>query len=174
MHRQRPATSADVPAITAIYRHWVLHGTATFEIDPPDEAEMRRRLEGITGAGYPYLVGVDGGDRVLGYAYANVYRPRIAYRATVEDSIYVHPDATNSGVGTALLDSLIGDCNARGYRQMVAVIGDSAQTASIRLHQSLGFTFVGTLHAVGYKFDRWLDSVFMQRALGSGDSTPFA
>lgn len=167
----RPATTADIPAITSIYAHSVLSGTATFEIDPPDEAEMRRRLESITDAGFPYILAERNGQ-ILGYAYANAYRPRPAYRFTVEDSIYVAPHIHRGGVGRALLARLIEECTARDYRQMIAVIGDSRQTPSIQLHRALGFTFAGTLHAVGYKFDRWLDGVLMQLALGAGDTAP--
>ena len=167
----RAAALADIPAITEIYAYSVVHGTATFEIDPPDEAEMRRRFEAITAAGFPYLVA--GHDReILGYAYANAYRPRPAYRFTVEDSIYVAPQSHRGGVGRALLGCLIEECEQRDYRQMIAVIGDSAQMPSIQLHRALGFTFAGTLHAVGYKFDRWLDGMLMQRALGAGDTAP--
>jgi L-amino acid N-acyltransferase YncA len=166
----RAATASDIPAITAIYRESVLHGTASFELEPPDEAEMRRRFAAITGAGYPYMVAeLDG--RVVGYAYANAYRTRPAYRFTVEDSIYLAPDAQGKGIGRVLLETLIAICTMDGYRLMLAVIGDSAQYASIRLHRSLGFTFCGTLHSVGYKFDRWLDSVIMELPLGNGDKS---
>ena len=164
----RVARASDIPAITAIYGASVQHGTASFELDPPDEAEMRRRFEAITGAGYPYLVAELGG-RVVGYAYANAYRTRPAYRFTVEDSIYLAPDMQGKGIGRALLDALVSSCIEKGYRLMLAVIGDSAQYASIRLHRSVGFTFSGTLHSVGYKFDRWLDSVLMELPLGDGD-----
>lgn len=164
----RPAAASDIPAVTAIYATAVLEGTASFELDPPDEAEMRRRFEAVTGAGYPYLVAeLDG--RVVGYAYAGAYRTRPAYRFTVEDSIYIAPQAQGRGVGRALLEALVGICVGRGYRLMLAVIGDSANYASIRLHRSVGFTFCGTLHSVGYKFDRWLDSVIMELPLGDGD-----
>ena len=166
----RSASASDIPAITAIYGASVLHGTASFEVEPPDEAEMRRRFEAITGAGYPYIVAeLDG--RVTGYAYANAYRTRPAYRFTVEDSIYLAPDMQGKGIGRALLESLVSTCTAKGYRLMLAVIGDSAQQASIRLHRSQGFTFCGTIHSVGYKFDRWLDSVIMQLPLGEGDKS---
>lgn len=167
----RNATAADIPAIAAIYGAAVSSGTASFELEPPDAAEMRRRFETITSAGFPYLVAeLDG--RVLGYAYVSQYRPRPAYRYSVENSIYVAPDAHRSGVGRRLLDALIDAATAKGYRQMIAVIGDSRQAASIGLHRNAGFTFVGTIHSVGYKHGRWLDSVLMQRALGPGDSTP--
>ena len=166
----RPATAADIPAITAIYRPAVLHGTATFEIEPPDEAEMLRRFEAITGSGYPYFVAeVDG--RIQGYAYVNAYRTRPAYRFTVEDSIYIAPDAQGKGIGRVLLQSLIEASTAKGYRLMVAVIGDSKTYGSIAVHRNAGFTFCGTIHSVGYKFGRWLDSVIMQLPIGDGDKS---
>ena len=164
----RAATASDIPAIAAIYGASVLHGTASFELEPPDEAEMRQRFDAITRGGYPYIVAeLDG--RIVGYAYANAYRTRPAYRFTVEDSIYLAPDAQGKGIGRALLEALVAACTDKGYRLMLAVIGDSAQYASIRLHRSVGFTFCGTLHSVGYKFDRWLDSVVMELPLGDGD-----
>ncbi len=166
----RPATAADIPAITAIYRPAVLTGTASFEVDPPDEEEMRRRFEAITGAGYPYFVAELGGC-VAGYAYAGPYRTRPAYRYTVENSVYVAPDAQGKGVGRALLAPLIAACTRQGYRLMVAVIGDSANLASITLHRRAGFTHCGTIHAVGFKFGRWLDSVIMELPLGEGASS---
>jgi L-amino acid N-acyltransferase YncA len=166
----RAATLADVAAITAIYRPAVLQGTATFELEPPDEHEMLHRFKAITEAGYPYFVAELGG-RVVGYAYANAYRTRPAYRFTVEDSIYLAPEAQGKGIGRSLLNALIDTSTAKGYRLMVAVIGDSRQYGSIALHRSAGFTFCGTIHSVGYKFDRWLDSIIMERQLGSGDKT---
>jgi L-amino acid N-acyltransferase YncA len=166
----RSARASDIPAITAIYAASVQTGTASFELEPPDEAEMRKRFEAIAGAGYPYLVAELAG-RVVGYAYANAYRTRPAYRFTVEDSIYLAADMQGKGIGRALLDALVGACTERGYRLMLAVIGDSAQYASIRLHRSVGFRFCGTLHSVGYKFGRWLDSIIMELPLGEGDST---
>jgi len=167
----RAATPADIPAITRIYAHAVRHGTASFELDAPDEAEMSRRQRALLDGGYPYLVAeVD--SRVAGYAYAGPYRARPAYRFSVENSIYVAPEAHRRGVGRALLDRLIAECETRGYRLMIAVIGDSAQTPSIALHRAAGFKLVGALEGVGYKFDRWLDTVLMQRALGAGMSTP--
>ena len=165
----RPATSADIPAITRIYAHAVRHGTASFEHDPPDEAEMARRQRALLEGGYPYLVAGIGGA-VAGYAYAGPYRTRPAYRYTVENSIYIAPEAHRRGLGRALLDRLIAECEARNYRLMIAVIGDSAQTPSIELHRAAGFKMVGAFEAVGYKFDRWLDSVLMQRPLGRGSS----
>jgi L-amino acid N-acyltransferase YncA len=166
----RAATPADIAAIAGIYAPAVLHGTASFETEPPDPEEMLRRFQASTGAGFPYFVAEREG-RVLGYAYANAYRTRPAYRFTVEDSVYIAADAQGSGVGRMLLQALIDACTAQGFRLMVAVIGDSAQFASIALHRRLGFTFCGTIHSVGYKFDRWLDSVIMQLPLGEGDGS---
>ena len=167
----RPSRDSDLSAVTAIYRPAVLHGTASFELEPPDEAEMARRRRALLEGGYPYLVAERDGA-VVGYAYAGAYRPRPAYRFTVEDSIYVAPDRQGSGVGRALLVALIEACEALGFRQMVAVIGDSASQGSIRLHESLGFRPVGVLEAIGFKHGRWLDTVLMQRPLGHGASTP--
>ncbi len=167
----RPSAEADIAEIAAIYADAVLHGTASFEIVPPDETEMARRRRAVLAAGLPYLVAEDGG-RVLGYAYAGPYRTRPAYRSTVEDSIYVAPDAQGRGVGRALLTRLIAEAEARGFRQMVAVIGDSGNVPSIGIHRALGFSLIGTLRDVGYKHGRWLDSVLMQRALGAGATTP--
>jgi phosphinothricin acetyltransferase len=167
----RPATAADMAAITEIYRPAVLEGTATFELEPPDEAEMMRRFMAITEAGYPYFV-AEADARVLGYAYASAYRTRPAYRFTVENSVYIAPEAQGRGLGALLLKALIEAATAKGYRLMVAVIGDSRNYASITLHRSAGFTFCGTIHAVGYKLGRWLDSVIMELPLGDGDRTP--
>jgi phosphinothricin acetyltransferase len=166
----RPAEARDIAAITRIYAHAVRHGTASFELDPPDEAETARRFEALRDGGFPYLVAeLDG--RIAGYAYAGPYRVRPAYRFTVEDSIYIDPAMQRRGVGRALLDALLIEAQARGFRQMVAVIGDSAQLASIELHRAAGFRMVGAFEAVGFKFGRWLDSVLMQKALGEGDTT---
>lgn len=167
----RAATPADIVPITRIYAHAVRHGTASFEIEPPDEAEMARRQRALIEGGYPYLVAdVDG--EVAGYAYAGPYRARPAYRFSVENSIYVAPQMHRRGVGRALIDRLITESEARGYRLMIAVIGDSAQAASIELHRAAGFKLVGAFEGVGYKFDRWLDTVLMQRPLGRGRSAP--
>ncbi|UCG96553.1 MAG: N-acetyltransferase [Burkholderiales bacterium] len=166
----RAATSADIAAIQAIYAHHVLHGLASFEIEPPSAAEMHRRFESLTGDGYPYLVATVDGS-IVGYAYAGAYRSRPAYRYTVEDSVYVAPAATGRGTGRQLLSRLIDECERRGYRQMLAVIGDSANAASIELHRGCGFTVSGTLRSVGLKFGRWIDSVIMQRSLGESDRT---
>ena len=170
----RESTEDDVAAIQAIYAHHVATGGGSFEYDPPEVAEMVRRRGAVVDAGYPYLVAVDPADGgILGYAYAGAYRPRRAYRFTVEDSVYVAPGATGLGVGTALLTALIERCEELGYRQMIAVIGDSANHGSIKLHRKMGFREVGTFRDIGFKFGRWLDSVIMQRSLGpGGDSLP--
>ncbi len=171
----RPSTLADLPAITAIYAEAVLHGTGTFELEPPDQAEMARRRDDVCSKGLPWLVAQhrgDAGGQLLGYAYANHFRPRKAYRFCLEDSIYLHPDARGRGVGKLLLTELIGRCEAAGARQMLAVIGDAANGGSIGVHAALGFTHTGVLQASGWKFDRWLDVVLMQRSLGQGSATP--
>jgi L-amino acid N-acyltransferase YncA len=167
----RAASPADIRAITQIYAHAVRHGTASFELEPPDEAEMAARLQTLLKGRYPYLVAESGGA-VVGYAYAGPYRARPAYRFSVENSVYVAPQAHRRGIGRLLLDRLISDCEARGYRLMIAVIGDSAQAPSIELHRAAGFKLVGAFEGVGYKFDRWLDTVLMQRPLGKGSSAP--
>jgi phosphinothricin acetyltransferase len=168
----RLATADDIPAITRIYAHAVRHGTASFELEPPDEIEMLRRQRALIDGGFPYIVAERGG-LFLGYAYAGPFRPRPAYRFSVEDSVYIAPDAHRQGIGRALLDALIVRCTDAGFRQMIAVIGDSTlQAASIGLHAAAGFRMIGILDAAGYKFDRWLDSVYMQRALGPGSATP--
>ena len=169
----RPSTPSDLPAITAIYAHAVLHGTGTFELDPPDSAEMARRRDDVLDKGLPWLV-AQADDQVLGYAYANHFRPRRAYRFCLEDSIYLHADTRGQGVGRLLLAELVGRCEAAGARQMLAVIGDAANAGSIGVHAALGFEHTGVLKAAGWKFDRWLDVVLMQRALGGGDSLPAA
>jgi phosphinothricin acetyltransferase len=167
----RPAGIADMARIQAIYAHHVRTSLATFEVDPPDVAEMARRHADVVGRGLPYLVAeLDG--LVLGYGYAAPYRARSAYRFTVENSIYVAADARGQGVGRAVLAAVIARCAELGYRQMVAVIGDSANAASIGLHAALGFKPAGLLPAVGFKFGRWVDSVLMQRALGEGSALP--
>jgi len=170
--RLRPCRPEDIPAIQAIYADAVLTGTASFELDPPSVEEMRARWQKITAEGYPYVVAtID--DALVGYAYAGAYRPRRAYRGTVENSIYVHSGCRGSGVGRALLVELIARCTEAGFRQMIAVIGDSANAGSIGLHRSLGFDMVGTLKSVGWKHGRWLDTVLMQLPLGPGDGTGF-
>ena len=167
----RPSTPSDLPAITAIYAEAVLHGTGTFELEPPDETEMARRRDDVLCKGLPWLV-AERGDQVLGYAYANTFRPRKAYRFCLEDSIYLHPDARGQGLGRLLLTELIGRCEAAGARQMLAVIGDATNAGSIGVHAALGFEHTGVLKASGWKFGRWLDVVLMQRALGVGDTLP--
>lgn len=167
----RLASTSDLPAITAIYAHHVQSGLASFETDAPSVAEMTQRFHAITERGYPYLVAVDG-DQVLGYAYANAFRTRPAYRFTVEDSIYLAPDAARRGIGRALLLRLIEVCESAGFRQMLAVIGDSANQASIGVHRACGFSRLAVFEGLGWKFDRWVDTVIMQRALGAGVSTP--
>src|SRR4051794_18215771 len=166
----RPATEADLPAVTDIYEHAVLHGTATFELIPPDVTEMTRRFKALMDRGYPYLVAsLEGG--VIGYAYAGPYRPRPAYRFTVENSVYLRPSIHRRGIGLQLLQRLIAECEARGYRQIIAVVGDSANAGSIGVHTRCGFAMIGTHPDVGFKFGRWLDTVMMQRALGEGAAT---
>jgi len=167
----RPADLRDLAEITEIYGAAVRHGTATFELDPPDEGEMTRRYEALRCRGYPFLVGANA-TGILGYAYAGPYRSRPAYNWTVENSIYVNPRSHRQGIGRALLASLIEHSQAREFRQMIAIIGDSANTASIELHRAAGFRMVGTFDNVGFKFGRWLDSVLMQRPLGTGAQTP--
>lgn len=164
----RDSTDADIDSIQAIYAHHVLTGTASFELDPPDLAEMARRRADVLANGFPYLVAVRG-DAVLGYAYANYFRTRPAYRFSVENSIYVREGLRRQGVGRALLSALISRCEADGVRQILAVIGDSANTGSIGLHAACGFRFAGVLRASGWKFDRWIDTVLMQLELGEGD-----
>ncbi len=166
----RSATLADIPAITEIYAEAVNHGTATFELTPPDAAEMARRFDELARGGFPYLVATLE-SRVIGYAYASLYRARPAYRFTVENSVYLAPASHRRGIGLVLLTALIVQCEARGYRQMVAVIGDSANAASVGVHARAGFEMTGTLLNVGFKFGRWLDTVLMQRALGEGGTT---
>ncbi len=167
----RPSTPADLDAIRAIYADAVAHGTGTFELEAPDAAEMERRRDEVLAKGLPWLV-AEAQGRVLGYAYANHFRPRPAYRFSVEDSIYLNPDAQGRGVGRALLAELLARCQAAGARQMLAVIGDSANHGSIGVHRALGFEPSGLLKAVGWKFGRWLDVVLMQRTLGAGALTP--
>ena len=166
----RPAKPSDIPAITRIYADAVEHGTASFELTPPDEAEMAQRMRHLLDNKFPYIVAETDGA-LAGYAYASLYRTRPAYRFTVEDSVYVAPAMQRRGIGIALLKKLIEACTARGYRQMIAVIGDSSQAASIGLHKACGFEPAGNLKNVGYKFGRWLHTPLMQRALGPGAAT---
>ena len=167
----RPALPADIAAVAAIYGHHVATGLASFELEPPSNDEMFRRYRGVIDRGFPYLIAERAG-LVVGYAYASAYRARPAYRLSVENSVYVDPGAYRGGIGRALLQALIVECERRGFRQMVAVIGDSANAASIGLHAACGFALIGTLPSIGYKFGRWVDSGFMQRALGEGSATP--
>ncbi|HEY1475326.1 MAG TPA: GNAT family N-acetyltransferase [Pseudolabrys sp.] len=167
----RPARTSDIPAITSIYAHAVEHGTASFELKPPDEAEMARRMKTVLDETFPYFIAeIDGA--LAGYAYASLFRTRPAYRFTVEDSVYVAPEMQRRGVGKALLIKLIESCTALGYRQMIAVIGDSNQAASIAVHKACGFAPAGNLRNVGWKFGRWLDTPLMQLALGPGAISP--
>ena len=166
----RPSTDTDLPAITAIYADNVLNGSGTFELDAPDEAEMARRRADVLSKGLPWLVAESAGH-VLGYAYANHFRPRRAYRFCLEDSIYLAADARGRGVGRLLLAELMARCEAAGARQMLAVIGDSANAGSIGVHRALGFSDAGVLKAAGWKFGRWHDVVLMQKALGPGAAT---
>jgi L-amino acid N-acyltransferase YncA len=167
----RPYAPGDSRVLTEIYRDEVLHGVATFETEPPTEDEMAARLSGMVASGYPVLVAMRDGA-VLGYAYANVYRARAAFEWTVEDSIYIAPAARGQGIGRLLIDALVVASAERGFRQMIAVIGDSANVGSIRLHAAAGFAHVGVHPAVGWKLGRWVDTIIMQRALGAAASAP--
>lgn len=167
----RPSREADLPAITAIYAHHVLTGTGTFETTPPTQAEMASRRTDILGKGLPYLV-IDDGARVLGYAYCQWFKPRPAYRFSAEDSIYMHPDAAGKGLGKQLLAELANQAQAAGVRKLIAVIGDSGNAGSIGVHRALGFTHAGTIRSCGWKFDRWLDIVIMEKGIGASDTTP--
>jgi L-amino acid N-acyltransferase YncA len=181
----RDSRDDDIEATTAIYAHHVLFGTASFETEPPSSDDMRRRRADVLARGFPHLVAASAGPvaasagvvvssagAILGYAYAGTYRPRAAYRDTVENSIYIRHDQIGQGIGARLLPALIARCEALGLRQMIAVVGDSGNAASIRLHERCGFALIGTLRSVGYKHGRWLDSVFLQRSLGDGDASP--
>ena len=166
----RNAIDADIPAIQSIYAYWVTHGTGSFELDPPTADEMSLRRGDVLSKGLPYLVAEEAGS-VRAYAYANWFRPRPAYRFSVENSVYVHPEARRGGVARLLMAELMTRCEQAGARQMVAVIGDSANTGSVGLHTAMGFRPIGILQSTGWKFNRWLDTVFMQRALGLGDTS---
>jgi phosphinothricin acetyltransferase len=166
----RPSTPADLPAITDIYGWNVLNGTGTFELEAPDLDEMTRRRDDVLSKGLPWLV-VERAGSVLGYAYANHFRPRKAYRFCLEDSVYLAADAKGQGLGRLLLAELMARCEALGARQMLAVIGDSANLGSVGVHRTLGFEPIGVMKSAGWKFDRWLDVVLMQKALGRGDTT---
>ena len=167
----RDARESDLPAVQAIYAHHVHHGLASFEYDPPDLGEMTARWRGVVAKGLPYRV-LEAEGKIVGFAYAAPYRARIAYRFTVEDSVYVAPEAAGRGFGRRLLADIVEGSAKAGMRQMIAVIGDSANAPSIALHRALGFREVGTLGAVGFKKGHWIDSVLMQRALGDGDGSP--
>ena len=167
----RSARPGDIATITPIYAHAVAYGTASFELEPPDEAEMARRQKQLLTEGYPYLVAETAGE-VAGYAYAGPYHARAAFRSSIENSIYVAAEFYRRGMGRLVLAGLIAESEKRGFRQMIAVIGDSANTASIALHAAAGFRLIGTLESVGFKHGRWLDVVVMQRALGEGNSIP--
>ena len=165
----RPATEADAEALARIYGHAVLHGFGTFEEEPPSPADMEGRRRLIANRGLPYLV-ADEARHVLGFAYAGPFRPRAAYRYTLEDSVYVAPDAVGQGVGKALLLAIIEACEALGVRQLIAVVGDSGNSASLALHRSLGFLQTGVSRSVGFKHGRWVDIVQLQKPLNGGDS----
>lgn len=167
----RPSRDEDVPAITAIYAHHVLHGTGTFETEPPSIADMRTRRADVLSKGLPYLVAEQDGE-IAGFAYGNWFKPRPAYRYSVEDSIYLAPDQHGQGLGRALLAELLARCEAVGIRKVMAIVGDSANAGSIGVHQALGFTQVGTIDACGWKFGAWRDIVIMQKTLGLGDTQP--
>jgi phosphinothricin acetyltransferase len=167
----RPSRDADVPAITAIYAHHVLNGTGTFETAPPTADEMATRRTDVLSKGLPYIVMEDEG-RVVGYAYCQWFKARPAYRFSAEDSIYMHPDVAGRGLGKLLLAELVKQAEAAGLRKLIAVIGDSGNAGSIGVHRALGFSHVGSIHSCGWKFDRWLDIVMMERAIGEGNTTP--
>ena len=164
----RASQEADITAITAIYAHHVLHGTGTFETDPPNEADMAQRRRDVLGRALPWLVAEDASGQVIGYAYCNWFKPRAAYRFSAEDSIYLHPNAQARGLGRALLAELERQAQAAGVRKLIAVIGDSANAGSVGLHRAMGFQDVGTIASCGWKFDRWLDIVLMEKAIGPG------
>lgn len=167
----RPSRDDDIPAITAIYAHHVLHGTGTFETTPPTEADMSARRADVLAKGLPWLVVEDGGQ-VLGYAYCQWFKPRPAYRFSAEDSIYLAPQASGKGLGRELLAALAVQAEAAGVRKLIAVIGDSANAGSVGVHRTLGFTQVGILQSCGWKFGRWLDVVLMEKFIGQGNTTP--
>ncbi|WP_302173783.1 GNAT family N-acetyltransferase [uncultured Hydrogenophaga sp.] len=168
----RPSRDTDLPAITAIYAHHVLHGTGTFETTPPTEADMTTRRADVLGKGLPWLVVEDDAGTVRGFAYGNWFKPRPAYRFSVEDSIYMAHDAAGQGLGRLLMTELLAALERAGVRRVMAVIGDSDNAGSVGLHRAMGFEHAGTIRSCGWKFDRWLDIVLMQRSLGSGDATP--
>lgn len=167
----RASNESDIPAITAIYRHHVLHGTGTFEIDPPSEQDMTARRADVLSRGLPYLVAESDDGRILGFSYANWFKPRPAYRFSAEDSIYVADCARGQGVGRLLLQALCDQAQAVGVRKLLAVIGDSANAGSIGVHRAAGFSEIGVMRSMGWKFGRWLDIVLMEKTLGEGDTT---
>jgi L-amino acid N-acyltransferase YncA len=167
----RPSTDADIPAITAIYAHHVTHGTGTFETDAPTEADMTQRRADVLARGLPYLVAENGGQ-VLGFAYCQWFKPRPAYRFSAEDSIYLNADAAGQRIGNKLLTELARQAETAGVRKLIAVIGDSGNVRSIGVHRSVGFRHVGTIESCGWKFNRWLDIVLMEKSLGEGDRSP--
>ena len=167
----RASHEKDLPEITKIYAHHVLHGTGTFETEPPSLHEMEQRRADVMGKGFPYLVAEEAGQ-VLGFAYCNWFKPRPAYRYSAEDSIYLAPQAHRRGIGRTLLSELAKQAEAAGVRKLIAVIGDSANAGSVGLHSAVGFTPVGVLKSCGWKFERWLDVVLMEKSLGDGDTTP--
>lgn len=167
----RPSLPEDIPAIAAIYAHHVLGGTGTFELEPPSQSDMAERRADVLAKGLPYLVAADG-KKVLGFAYCNWFKPRPAYRFSAEDSIYMAPDAQGRGLGRALLTELAAQAEKAGVRKLIAVIGDSANTGSVAVHRSVGFSLVGVLKSCGWKFDQWRDVVMMDKALGLGDTSP--
>lgn len=168
----RPRSDADMPTITQIYGHHVLNGASSWELSPPDVAEMTNRAHAMEANNFPYFVAeVDG--EIAGYSYAGAYRPRPAYRYTVENSVYINDQLRRGGIGTALLQKLIDECTALGFRQMIGIVGDSQNLQSIRFHEKMGFSHMGTVKNIGFKFDRWMDQVILQRPLGDGaDSAP--
>jgi L-amino acid N-acyltransferase YncA len=167
----RPSTDADIPAITAIYAHHVTHGTGTFETEAPTEVDMTQRRADVLAKGLPYLVAENGGQ-VLGFAYCQWFKPRPAYRFSAEDSIYLNADAAGQRIGNKLLTELARQAEAAGVRKLIAVIGDSENVRSIGVHRSVGFRHVGTIESCGWKFNRWLDIVLMEKSLGEGDRSP--
>ncbi len=173
MTKIRPSTDSDVSAITAIYAHHVLHGTGTFEITPPSDTDMAGRRADVLSKGLPYLV-LEDATGVIGFAYCNWFKPRPAYRFSAEDSIYLAPAAAGRGLGRLLLQELMAQAERAGVRKLIAVIGDSANQGSIGVHRSCGFQSVGVLSACGWKFERWLDVVLMERFIGAGNGTPAA
>ena len=167
----RPSREADIPALTAIYAHHVLHSTGTFETEPPSTADMRRRRSDVLDKGLPHLV-AERDIEIVGFAYANWFKPRPAYRYSVEDSIYLAPDLHRKGLGRALLAELLARCESAGIRKLMAIIGDSSNSGSVGVHRALGFELVGKIDACGWKFGAWRDIVIMQKTLGLGDTQP--